>query len=716
MAPAAQDSATDAANGSAGSPADARATVANDASVAYLVARLAVLDTRVRRAVERRRAVDPDPEDRFRGLYISEDQVDALLSGSAAGPLRPPDPREDAALEQLEAEVDAAELRGVDVRLRRLQRTFELDALDVELLLVALAPDLHPRYERLYGYLHDDVSRRRASTGIALELAAAGIDLRASGIARARLGAGAALVRSGLLLVEDPDRPFLTRSLRVPDRVAAFLLGDDTPDAALAPLLAGPVRLAFGDVELLGRAIGAGIPLIYVRQPPGASARALAHAAFRRLRRPVLDLEAARLVDLSEVRSIARLAGREARLLRAGLHIGPVDTLAERDRSAVRVLAEDAGPVILSGAAGWDPAWSHEPPLVVEAGVAAGHERTSLWATALGDALPVDDAGSVTEAFRLDAEQIERAAGAARRRAAAGGRAVRADDLVVGARAQNAAGLERSARRIEPAAGWDDLVLPRSIETQLHERTARSRHRDTVLGEWGMGHRTARGTGISALFAGDSGTGKTFSAEVIAADLGFDLYVIDLSTVVDKYIGETEKNLDRIFTEADRVNGVLLFDEADALFGKRSEVKDARDRYANVEVAYLLQRMERFDGLAILTTNLRANVDEAFTRRLDAIIDFPVPEEGDRLRLWERNLPPDVPRDADLDLPFLARRFRVSGGSIRNICVSAAYFAAAGPRSIGMADLIRATDREYRKLGRLRVEAEFGRYFELLDD
>ena len=143
-----------------------------------------------------------------------------------------------------------------------------------------------------------------------------------------------------------------------------------------------------------------------------------------------------------------------------------------------------------------------------------------------------------------------------------------------------------------------------------------------------------RGRGITALFAGDSGTGKTMSAEVIAGDLGLDLYVIDLSTVVDKYIGETEKNLERIFTEADRVNGVLLFDEADALFGKRSEVQDAHDRYANVEVAYLLQRMETFDGLAVLTTNLRANIDEAFTRRLDAIVDFPMPEEDDRRRLW----------------------------------------------------------------------------------
>jgi SpoVK/Ycf46/Vps4 family AAA+-type ATPase len=216
------------------------------------------------------------------------------------------------------------------------------------------------------------------------------------------------------------------------------------------------------------------------------------------------------------------------------------------------------------------------------------------------------------------------------------------------------------------------------------------------------------------LFAGESGTGKTISAEVIAHDLRLDLYVIDLATVVDKYIGETEKHLDRIFNEADLVNGVLLFDEADALFGKRSEVKDATDRYANVEVAYLLQRMERFDGLATLTTNLRSNIDEAFLRRLDAIVDFGMPEEDDRRRLWDIHLAPGVPRAADIDLDFLARSFRVSGGNVRNIVFGAAYLAADDDRPVGMADLVRATEREYQKLGHLCLEAEFGPYYKLL--
>jgi len=201
------------------------------------------------------------------------------------------------------------------------------------------------------------------------------------------------------------------------------------------------------------------------------------------------------------------------------------------------------------------------------------------------------------------------------------------------------------------------------------------------------------------------------AAEVVAGEMGLDLYVVDLASVVDKYVGETEKNLDRIFVEAESVNGVLLFDEADALFGKRSEVGDAHDRYANVEVAYLLQRMEMFEGIAILATNLRSNLDEAFARRLDTLIDFPEPEESDRLKLWDRCLGTTAPRAGDIDLGFLARAFKLSGGNIRNIAVAAAYYAAEADRPINMHDLVRATQREYRKLGHMVVESEFGEYY-----
>ncbi len=693
-----------------------------DPSLAYLHARLSLVERRIRDAVERRRAGDVDPDDRFRGLYISEEQVDRLLESDGDPALATRTAvasalaRDAGDLRDVEAAADTAIAAGAQLRLRSLARAFGLDDLDVDVLLVALAPDLDQRFERLYGYLHDDVSRRRASAGLALELAG-GPRLAVEGTARSRLGSHGALVDGGLLLVEDPDRPFLTRSLRVPDRVAAHLLGDDRPDPVIVPLLVEPPDLDLGDVEVLARALEAGVPLAYIRQAPGASARGLAHAALVRVGRTAVHVDLDRLAAADDPATIAGAAAREARMRGAGLVVGPVDGLAERGVVAVRAFAELRPPVILTGLRGWDPAWSREAPLVLDAAVPTEAERHALWVAALDGAIAPDvDPAAATRAFRLAPEQVVRAARSAHRAAVADGRPLVLADIAAGSRAQNAAGLERLARRVAPAATWDDLVLPRGTATQLREIAARARHRDRVIGEWRMGHAAARGRGVTALFAGDSGTGKTLSAEVLAGDLGLDLYVIDLSTVIDKYIGETEKNLDRIFTEADRVNGVLLFDEADALFGKRSEVKDARDRYANVEVAYLLQRMERFDGIAILTTNMRANVDDAFTRRLDAIVDFPLPEEADRLALWERNLPARVPREDDLDLRFLARQFKIAGGNIRNVCMSAAYFAAADDRPIAMADLIRGTEREYRKLGRMTVEAEFGPYLGLLED
>ena len=681
-----------------------------EASMTHLFARIGVVEERVRAAVDRRRADDADPNDRFRGLYISDAQVDGLFGEAPGLWVQAPDGLAPGRLERIEADADEATRLGADLRLRRIASAFGLDAFDVELLLIALAPDLDPRFERLYGYLHDDVSRRRASAGLALGLCGATVTPGASH-GRTRLGPLGPLVAGGLLVVEEADRPFLTRSLRVPDRVAAHLLGDDTPDSTIAPLLVDSVATDLGDVDMLARAIEGLVPLVYIRERPGASGHSLARAALAALAMPAIELDLGRIGPPDDARAIAAAAAREARLRGAGLVVGPIEPLVELGAPAVRAFAEAYPGTVLVGSRAWDPLWSRRPPLLLDAPASTVAERHALWLTSLDDGPPPGfDPAIVTLAFRLAPEQIRRAAEAAHRASNAARRPMTVDDISAGARAQNAAGLERLARRIEPGVGWEDLVLPEGVRDQLHELTARARHRDTVLGVWGMGRKMSRGAGITALFAGDSGTGKTMSAEVVAGELGFDLYVIDLSTVVDKYIGETEKNLDRIFTEADRVNGVLLFDEADALFGKRSEVKDARDRYANVEVAYLLQRMESFDGVAILTTNLRTNVDDAFTRRLDAIVDFPMPEEDDRRRLWDANLPAIVPREDAIDLAFLARRFKLSGGNIRNVCVSAAYLAAAEDRPIAMIDLIRGTESEYQKLGRLTVEAEFGPY------
>lgn len=456
-----------------------------------LLARLGLLRHRVRRAVAARAADDPQPpDDPFRGLYVSDAMAPHLLR-TVPGPL-PPDDDEQRAAEELAAAEQAAERDGAVLPLRSLG----LSPLETDLLLVALAPDLDPGYERCYGYLNDDVSLRRATVGLALHLC--GLH-PSEPRGRTVLDPAGTLRAGGLLEVEQPERPYLTRSLRVPDRVTDHLLG-----------LAGP--------------------------PP--------------------------------------------------------------------------------------------PPPV-----------------------PEDPA-------------------------------------------------HRLARRIRPAVGWDDLVLPDRARALLRDLARRVRHRERVLGDWRMRPGGGRGRGVSALFSGPSGTGKTLAAEVVAADLGLELRVVDLSAVVDKYIGETEKRLELLFSAADPARTVLLFDEADGVFGKRSRPVDAHDQYANTTTAYLLQRLESFDGLAVLTTNVHDHIDSAFLRRLDLVVPFGLPGPEQRRALWDRCLGSFLPRSPELDLGLLADAFELPGGAIRCCALTAAYRAAETGRPVGTGDLLDAVRDEYVKLGR----------------
>ncbi|HEX6674394.1 MAG TPA: AAA family ATPase, partial [Actinomycetes bacterium] len=522
------------------------------ASLVHLRGRLAVVEAAVRAAVARRRQADPGADDPFRGLYLAEEQVDRLLDAVPAPPAAIPA----AATAEVEAAADRAERAGAELRLRRLARGFGLDPLDLGLLLVALAPDLDPRFERLYAYLNDDVTRRRAQVGLALELCGAS---PTDAAARSRLGRGGTLVAGGLVEVEEPERPFLTRPLRVPDRVASHLLGDDTLDPDLAAIAgaggavgrdAAPAAgTVDGPAAGLARALAAGARLAYVRERPGGSGTAVAAAGLRAAGLPALVLDLGRLDAEAAPAAVARAAAREARLRGAGLVAGPVEALTGRGAAAVRAFAELPATVVLAGRMTWDPAWARDVPAVVEAPGATTEERAACWRAHLDGAAgppragPAGDPGLATAHFLLSAEQVARAAAAARLQAAVAGTEVTPWHLRAGARAQNAAGLERLARRIEPAVGWDDLVLPGATAGQLRELAARARHRDRVLADWGLRPGGGRGRGVTALFAGDSGTGKTMSAEVIAGALGLDLYAVNLATVVDKYVGETEKNL-----------------------------------------------------------------------------------------------------------------------------------------------------------------------------
>ena len=337
-------------------------------------------------------------------------------------------------------------------------------------------------------------------------------------------------------------------------------------------------------------------------------------------------------------------------------------------------------------------------------------ERRSLWNSVLG---PVAE----TLNGRLDAVMAQFDLGIRGMRAASADALAQttgvvdeitpdtlADALWESCRSQARTRLDDLAQRIGAAATWDDLVLPEAQGRVLREIALQVRNRTTVYEHWGFARKSARGLGISALFAGPSGTGKTMAAEVLANELGLDLYRIDLSQVVSKYIGETEKNLRRVFDAAEEGGSILLFDEADSLFGKRSEVKDSHDRYANIEVSYLLQRMETYRGLAILTTNMKSALDGAFLRRLRFVVQFPFPDHEQRAEIWKRIFPAAAPIE-DLDLAALAR-LNVAGGNIRNIALNASFLAAGSRSSVSMRHLLQAARSEYGKLEKPLTDAE----------
>ena len=483
----------------------------------------------------------------------------------------------------------------------------------------------------------------------------------------------------------------LTRApLRIDERVLHFVVGLDAPDVALsgrvsrltppaAPLPATLERRSKQVAELWS---GAAQQVRLVGDTD--TAREVAGRAAALLGCAAREVDAANLpADPGERSELLTLVNRD------GLLGGGPLVVRIADSDPAGWLDELSGPVAVLASA----PRGHGIALEVAALDAA--EQATVWDVTLADA---SDSGRLADQFCLTAAAI---------RAAAAEANLTGSSPWAAARAHTRQGLDALASRVETRAGWDDIVLPPATEALLREIETKVRHRRTVYRTWGMDTGSSlRGTGVSALFTGPSGTGKTLAAEVIAGALDLDLYRIDLSQIVSKYIGETEKNLRAVFDAADTGGCVLLFDEADALFGKRSEVKDSHDRYANLEVSYLLQRMEAYRGLAVLTSNLKDNIDKAFLRRLTTIVSFPFPDEAERERIWRNALVPTLPTDG-VRVDRLAQ-LAVPGGVIRNIAVGAAFRAADDGTPVRMAHLLAAARRECAKLERPLAPAEVG--------
>jgi SpoVK/Ycf46/Vps4 family AAA+-type ATPase len=430
----------------------------------------------------------------------------------------------------------------------------------------------------------------------------------------------------------------------------------------------------------------------------------------------VVDARALRTVECSEFADVMWRLARETLLTPALLAIEAADRLVDGDTDEVEhrlatLLEAVRGCcrlIVLSGERPWPRRDLVAEDALLEVAFPLPDEPTRelRWRREL-DGLEIADGidlDVLVSTFRFTGEQIRAAAADARLRAAwrcPEAPVVTAADLSAACRALSNQRLAGMAQKLESRDRWTDLVLPAEPTAQLRQIANHVRHKALVFGEWGFAQKLPRGRGLTALFAGPSGTGKTMAAGVIANELALDLYRIDLSQVVSKYIGETEKNLDRIFHEAETSNAILFFDEADALFGKRSDIKDAHDRYANIETSYLLQKMEEYEGLAILATNLRANLDEAFARRLRFAVEFPMPDEEHRARIWASVFPPQAPLADDVDPARLARMLKVSGGNIANIALAASFFAAEEQTAITGPLILRAARREFQKIGRV---------------
>lgn len=518
-------------------------------------------------------------------------------------------------------------------------------------------------------------------------------------------------------IVELDDETRLTTSrLRLDERILHFLLDSPYLDARLHGRLR---RTSVPDAlppsyDLAANRIATGwttgtapdAPLLV--QVTGGDLRSRADIAAAAAARSGLGLYSMAAEDVPtdpvERDRLARLWQREAILLPAALLV-EVGELDRDQRSATEsFLAGAAVPVVASSE---DPLRSERPyGARVPVPRLDDEEQLGLWAAAFEDVADLRDSElrSLVAQFQLPPHVIRSAAAAVRRDLP------HEDELDAAELAWHAGldeariGMDELGRRIEPQAGWHDLVLHDRQTSVLREIVAHVRQRPTVHQEWGFAGTLRRGLGVTALFAGGSGTGKTLAAEVMAKELGLDLFIVDLSQVVSKYIGETEKNLRRVFDAAERGGALLLFDEADALFGKRSEVKDSHDRYANLEVSYLLMRMEAYRGLAILTTNMKKALDSAFLRRIRFVVDFPFPAEHERAEIWRRVLPPQAPvKDID---PELLAQLTVAGGSIRNIALSGAFLAAEEGDRLQMRHMLAAARTEYLKLERSLTPGE----------
>jgi SpoVK/Ycf46/Vps4 family AAA+-type ATPase len=716
-------------------------------TIEHLREEISRLDLLLKRAVVIARQTSSETgRDEFRGLVVTENEVDDILrttdllgepweqAKAKEAELTPIDKELEKRRKQIDARIKASRDKKVQLALPSLASQFDLSQAEVDILLVALAPELEPRYETLYSFLQNDVTRKHPSVNLTLNLICHSEREKLN--ARGIFSSESPLLYHCLLDLanesQDSQPSLLRKFLKIDETIVRYLL--DQPPKTAGTGIFVTVGEEVGGLEVdhstIARLKHLATHLGQTKKGPqtirliGQSESALRNAAEAfclAFHHQMLFVELAQISDESRLAKLLR----DSQLWQAVLVV-QTGEFVEADAQHLRQLEtllwnrlrDFKEPVLLLG----PPAAFLQVPREVtlwrvEVESLDFEARRQAWNTVLGRDATEAETSRLADTFQFGPLRIQQTVNLATSLAALRDPSKpqpTTRDLLDAGRALTAPQVGRFVVQIKPRYTWDDIVLPPDKMRQLRSIAAWMQFRRRVHEDWGFGLKLSRGKGLNVLFTGPSGTGKTMAAEILAYELSLDLLQIDLSSVVSKYIGETEKNLSAIFQEAEQSQALLFFDEADSLFGKRTEVKDAHDRYANIEVNYLLQRVEQYEGVVVLATNLQRNLDDAFLRRIKEVVDFPFPDDALRERIWRTHLPPEAPKEVDIDFDFLSSQFKLTGGNIKNIVLSAAFLAAEGGRSIKMADLILGTKSELRKEGKLCTKSDFGPYYELI--
>lgn len=656
----------------------------------------------------------------FWGSVITDDEVDALLRahGEIDWPAGP-DGLEDAVA------ASAALRDDKNGRFARLRRAFDLDGDDADLVLLGLAPEISAGYGKIFAYLNDNLNQAYLTVDLATRVLRAGRRERLA--LQARLMNSAPLISNRLLLLNPPDGAETHTSRRVHPsaRLIRWLLeeqelpasvGFKPLDVSKPPFIPGTTQARIDDIRT---SLEGPVSLAIVGSTMGAR-EGVAMAIARACGRPLVRVDLERCHEYLEQPWDLIRELRLSRALPYLINVAPNQEDPNARLQMVKVgsaLATLPYPVLVGGSdrrAMGTLLGTERPSLTVQCHRTTMDERVAAWTTALserqwdsGKAVDIAErfysVGGTTLDHILDRAMAE-----------ANGKEPNLETIWASAREMSRPEFRGLALHVVPRYTWKDLILTEKVMDQLKHLSHYLAEQENVFYKWGAREIRPRGYGIKALFSGAPGTGKTMCAEVIAGSLGLDLYRVDLSSVISRWVGETEKNLREIFDAAEGGTAVILFDEADSLFGSRGEVKQAQDRFANQEVSFLLQRLEVFEGCAILTTNLQENIDEAFLRRFGAVVEFPMPAAAQRRALWQRAIPRYAPRGDDLDLDKLADQFILAGGSIINAAVNACILASHRREPVCMRHVVEAIGRELIKMGKQVSRVHFGDFYEFV--